>query len=291
MGNGGVGGSATDPALVRPSPAVDPFDPTSSVRRRRGRLVALGAAATVVLLVLVVPSLVPAVGFGIVTHESCGLGRVEASGYFWTPTILVNSPYLGSAWANWTEPGSLTSINVSGGQSAGIFELVEWNLSSARNISTLGPGLNQPCDRSLVPTAAATRDEIGYNLAHPLNWSDVNETQNFTYVVDGLGLGSGYDAPSVRFGNAFDPSSVRLNISTCGGGPSESDASSTEYPVEIPFAMNGHTLWVGGQFPASVRYSYRFPANGVWHISNPTPGVSDVFDDGWAFDFRACGLP
>ncbi|MCI4344202.1 MAG: hypothetical protein L3J87_01050 [Thermoplasmata archaeon] len=249
------------------------------------------ATASAVVIALVVPLLFPGVGFGLVTHETCELGPVEATGVFWTPMILLNSPYLGWAWANLTESGFILGINISDGGSAGVFELAEWNLSGTRNVSTVGPGVNHPCVQPLLPTASPSHDEGGYTLAHPLNRSDANETANFSMADPGFRAEHPPLLPSVRFGNAFDPASVRFNASTCGGGAAASDSSSTEYSFEIPFTSNGHTLLVPAQLPALVSYSYRFPANvGVWQISNPDPGVTELFHGGWAFNFRTCAI-
>ena len=284
----GVSETGSNPADLPPSRDL-PGRATAG-RRPRRRTVAVGAIVTTALL-LVVPSLVPAVGFGILTHEVCGVGRGEATGYFWTPVLLLNSPYLGQAWANLTvQPVLTTETSASNGSSTGIFELVEWNLSATRNVSTLGPGLNNPCIRPVVATASPTLDELGYDLVHPLNWSDANEIENFSAVDPGLGPESGHSVPSVRFYNSFDSGARWYNTSTCGGGAAVSTTTATEYPVEIPFAQNGRTLWVATQFPTNVAYAYRFPANGgAWHTTNSDPGATNLGGGGWAFEYRACG--
>jgi hypothetical protein len=285
-----VGVSATEVATVLASP--DPADRAPSVRRHRRRVVTVATIVTATVLLLVVPLLLPSIGFGIVSHEGCGLGQVEATGYFWTPGILLNSPYRGAAWANWTFQGVTYGAQVNDGNSSGLFELVEWNLSTTRNVSTMGPGVNRPCVRPFVPLSSPIDDQSPYDLAHPLNWSDANEIDNFSFAAAELGPGARQPVPSVRFDNAFDPAAVRSSFSSCLGGASGSHASSTEYDFEVPFTWNGHTLWVPAQFPAIVQYAYWFPANGgTWRISNPDPGGTDVSEGGWAFDYQGCGVP
>lgn len=235
-------------------------------------------------LAIALPSVLP-LGFGILTHISCGTGSVVASAVLWTPRLLLNSPYLGSAWANSSGWGVGPLTN---GSSVGVFSLEEWNLSPRQDRTVLGSGVDAPCAGGWAVNATARGGLVSYSLGHPLVASDAQEIGNFS-MTDWLPFSADYgqNFSSVYFQNGLPNLSDRT-VSTCGGPSAQLGASSSGYPVTVPFEVGPAHVLVATTVLSPVAYSYGFPADaGVWPVfTGGSPGAGSL--GGWAFGYAPC---
>ena len=245
------------------------------------------ATLTVVafLVALVVPPLIPS-GGGIAYHYECIAGSRAVIGTFWTPLLIVNSPYggfaNGSATPAWASQNDSAPVNLSesNGSAAGIFVLDQWSMRSLFTRLAGGPGWNHSCSESeevLVSVHAITFSLNGssrWYLTVPLlpsgSTNDSIEPSRFNY--------SGYS--SVVFGAEFRNNAG--GIGTCYGPGFGTTLTEAGVQFEIPTVSANTTVLVPANLQVSVLDHYFFPGvpstlGGVWLVML-TPSAGEAFE-------------
>ena len=232
--------------------------------------------AAAVAVVILIPVVVPDVGFGVVTHEICSTGKVLETADFWTPEAMENSPYLGESWAN--ETSGAAHLNTTNGQANGLFVLDQWDLVATQNTSVAGPGLATPCTAAATATYTATSEFVSLSLLPPGSTNDLPEQTSFIHN----------GTPSVIFDNTLTGGGS-LPVNTCGTDHGQNEtATSAVYPIVVPLPGAGGRNHIAVLYPASVSYAYRFPENGIWTASWPPRDASGGYEGGWSFSYRSC---
>lgn len=265
-----------------PSVVVAPPRPTRAPWILFGALVAVGVA-----ILVLIPVLVPDVGFGVAYHEVCETGAVVDTEVFWTPVLMLNSPYQGSAWAN----GSGSGINATNGQAMGLFAFLHWDLFTLYNGSVAGPGISSPCSSKYAATYSPSISgqvwEITAILLPRGSTDDSHEETSFsaTNQTDVL-------VPSVIFDNTpYTPTSGGLEVNTCVSETVVSkSAGSAVYPITVPFAGVGNQHYLSVLFPSSVGYSYIFPVGGAWSVQYAETDTAGGYEGGWTFQYHSCTM-
>jgi hypothetical protein len=259
-------------------------------RRRIGSRLAL-AVGIVVGLVLPLTVFV-AGGGGILNYTVCDRGSEVSSANYWTPYSLTNAPYLGHAYYKATfslletfGPTKVvaTGILTNGNVSTGYFETQNWTFYLQSNVTSNGPGLNNPCASRYAAFPSAPGLDVssqGLPLQGPGNTSNAGEPTTFSYSG-----WVGRPLPSAVFSNGFYTANSP-SITTCGTTYKEVNLTSTSFQV---------TFDLGPGLPPATytmlsleNWTYSFPANGgTWQVddlqSNPDgPG------GGLAFSWTSC---
>lgn len=259
--------------------AATPSPP--SPRPPRGPWILFGGLLVAAIAVVVaIPLLVPTVGFGIAVHEVCGTGAEVESQEFWTPVVLLNSPYGGQAWGNGTGPGLVPIVNAVNGEARAAVEPLTWHLYRLVNTSAAGPGLSSPCSAGYAATSTSTGDISEVQLLPIGSTTDFGEATSFTY--EGI--------PSVLFTpTSYSSSSGGMQIDNCPARVAvEENTTSAVYPITIPFTVAGTSHPVRVLFPASVRYTYEFPLGGEWDVYFAGTDPQGQSDGGWTFTWQSC---
>ena len=249
----------------------------------RGPWILLGGLlVAAVAIVVAVPLLVPGIGFGVAVHEVCRTGGEVESEQFWTPVVLVNSPYGGQAWGNATSPDYADPIvYVANGQARVAVESLTWQLDRLVNGSAAGPGVSSPCAAGFAATSTGYGAGVSAVQLLPNGTStDVGEPTSFTFA----GLSSVIFNPTPYTG-----SSGGVQIDNCEGiTTGEQTASSSVYPITIPFSGPGTSHYVGVLFPASATYAYKFPVRGMWAADFAATDAQGQYEGGWTFTSVSC---
>ncbi len=256
-----------------------PRPPSPSPWGHRGPWVLFAALVVgAVAIVVAIPLLVPAVGFGVVEHEVCTTGSVLESRLFWTPIILLNSPYRGNAWAN----GSGWGINASNGAAVGIFRALDWRLSARENSSAPGPGLATPCTTDLSASYLTT-SASGFETELLLpagSMDDVGEATSFSLNGNASVLFD--NTPTSMLSGGFQVDNcLTWNLPSA-------NASSGVYPITVPFPGSGDRYFVSLLFPAPATYAYKFPFDGAWAAGYAVKDSASVSEGGLTFTTLSC---
>ncbi len=241
--------------------------------RRRG-IWALGIViVALVVLVILLPVAFPQVGYRILPSVTCRAGSLVATEQYWTPEILLNSPYRGEAWGNQTV-GPNIEMGADNGSASGGFRLDTWSVYTAENVSSL---TNTPCSQPYVAQLTSTSGSFAsFPLLAGGSTSDAAEMTSFTHL--------GYQ--SLSFSNGY----VNDNFGgtgTCSGLRYATTADSVSYPVGIPFTHAGQTFQLPGSVASHVAYFYIFPGGGNWDFFNPQ-AASPAYEGGLAFSYSSC---
>ncbi len=246
-------------------------------------LLALAVASLVVTGIAVIP-LVVGSPWSLVAHYACGPGPAIAKEDLWTPLVLVNSPYGGSANGTGTYPipggWSSDSVGVVNGSATAALVLETWSVSPSLPVLVAGPGPNAVCTGFL---ALGTMDGMYQNTALQPNGTTTDAGQP-TSIVRADPYANSYD--SVRFHNGY--SEQDLSVTTCGASSIVLGARATSIAVEVPFIQDGSTRTASATIDATFNYTYTFPANfGTWSIDDLNTGANAP-GGGWAFSFAPC---
>ena len=191
-------------------------------------------------------------------------GPIVAEGIFWTPVILLNSPYAGYATATQSltytatytftsGPVTLTSkvstqvsqtIYASNGEAVGLFRLDKWAIYSTKMVAVPYPTY-QPCTQPYVAQdlGPVLINNAPYYKVIPIlppgTTSDENEPSQ---VYATLPNGTGYY--SINFNNGFSNNMVE-NLDMCSAnGPytlSVSQSSTTLLTTNVGISINGYS--------------------------------------------------
>lgn len=257
--------------------------------------------AGVVLAAVVLFSSLALVGAGWapLVHWSCeAQGIVAVGSEVMVPAVLVNSPYLGSAFGlavapesfpgmqGFGPPGSSVGlgVNASLGGAGGAFFLVNVSVYHVADALAVGPGTNARCDGPLraVLSSAPRTALYGTPVPVPSNESDVHEAAFLAHPMHPSG------GTVVAFFNNSFWTANRPSVSTCG------DTSGiTTSTVGTGLTLGFNATWQGTNyvvpyhFPFALNFTYHFPANaGIWQVDDL--GAPGGPGGGWAFQYQPC---
>jgi hypothetical protein len=251
------------------------------------------------------PHLSPSPGVGLEYYGHCIQGSAVNTSKFWTPVLMLNSPFGGSASAiagvtissSFTVsagPLSLKSvetygigaqINATNGQATGVFQLDTWTTYSTTYSYNTDPP-STPCTQLYVSHVTGT--SLTYTTEQLLKIgspADVGEATSFS--LDGY--------PSVIFSNGFQSTSG--SYSTCmeptGTLPTTSSSLSSQ-DFSLSVGVSGGSVSVDGVLGFSwsaakgvaSAYEYNFPVNDFWWLSNLDGGSGST--NALAFSAYVC---
>jgi len=214
--------------------------------------------------------------------EQCTLGSQVAQAWLWTPIILLNSPYLGSAtgtksisvsssftivsgdpsvtgaviMTSNTETVSSATINASDGGAAGYFELDQWTIYQAVTKWVAGV-VDNPCTQPYVAKITATSYPAMYysaSILPPGTQSDENEPTSVSH--------DGYS--SVTFYNGYSYESGKQDV-CYPVSVSTSTTQVTSISISVAAQGNSASGTFGETTSSSSAYSYNFPVVGTWY--------------------------
>lgn len=268
------------------SPKGDPPQGSPTPSRWTRKVPPITAVAVVAFLVaLVVSPLIPS-GGGVAYHYECIAGSEAVIGTYWTPLLILNSPYggfaNGSAKPSWTSQNDSAPVNLSesNGSAAGIFVLDQWSMISLATRLVGGPGWNHSCSESkeaLVSVHAITFSLNGtpswyltVPLLHSGSTNDSIAPPRFNY--------SGYS--SVVFGAEFQNNAG--GIGTCYGPGFGTTLTEAGIQFELPTVSANTTVLVPAKLQVSVLDHYFFPGvpatlGGIWLVML-TPSAGEAFE-------------
>lgn len=212
--------------------------------------------------------------------EACRRGPALASQWLWTPLILLNSPYHGSANGSRSSSiltftsGGLTlssaigqgtvQIGASDGQATGFFELDEWTIYSTYNQYQAGfedGACTQPYVAQITSSPCSSGSPGCQIVTHELlpmgTRSDEGEP---THLSAG-----GY--PSVEFRNGYDPAAPPAGtLMDCAPGLTMSTSGNQAPGETLTVTIGGRSASgsLRGDGSSTNTYSYTFPTTGTW---------------------------
>lgn len=255
--------------------------------RKRARSWVLVISAVALVLLLSTPFF-GAYSGGLVYHLTCGpVGRAVAVERLWTPEILVNSPYGGSANATYSAPGGgwQSSTSVSNGSAGGLFSLDNWTVFVTGSLTVLGPGVNQLCSQSYTAMDARGGSEVGIDLLPANSTSDAQEPTQ----ISEWDFVSHATYGSIVFANGYTPNATNLldSCNSTGTGLPDQPLRSSALQVKVPVTLGGQVVNVTASLPDSVSFTYSFGIPGTWHFTDLSSG-NQARGGGLAFDFAPC---
>ncbi|MCL4445177.1 MAG: hypothetical protein M1464_05945 [Candidatus Thermoplasmatota archaeon] len=236
-------------------------------------------------------SLSPQIG---IPYECRVLSNAVNTTYLWTPVVLINSPYGGSASGYSTTevysrysfsygPGPYTTqtseeatywVSATDGNSSGIFLPYKWVSYPTKTYAVIGNGVNQYCAQPYVSEISGNPLNVaylGYYTGSPP--SDAGEPTN-------LPAYEGYNFVAFHNGYTSDNS-----------GYSACDAPGAQYSVSDStietISVSGGYDTVSGDMSiilgtgASTSFTYIFPAYGVWDVTF----LGNGYPSALAFDY------
>jgi hypothetical protein len=223
----------------------------------------------VVAVILILP-FTPA-QLGLAFHLGCQVGSVVESEVLWTPWLVVDSPFGGTAdgVANVTNPaGNMVSsgpVVADNGSAVAEFSLNNWTVRTQSQGWILGPGADQACsgayfvslDRIPVrpPTSSSTNFLINVSLLGEGNTSDASQPHAITAgghssVVFGVNFTNNYNF-----------------IDTCQGSGITEKVTVSEEAVGVPVSIPGTGGIIAVEVSVQAFYVYQYPGapGGVWY--------------------------
>jgi hypothetical protein len=264
--------------------------PTSGVTKKtqKSKLLLVLLIVSVILVPLSVVPLVSGLSFGIVNHYACVPMNAVVAQAFWTPVLIVNSPYGGNATgttyvpASWLPKGTEQSWSTIAlnGSSEGLFMLLNWTLHNAQTLIVAGPGFNLKCGGSYLALLQPnpTMDSMSVGLSGNLTSTD-GRIPPYSSLFSTMGY------PFAEFQDQFSNSTVSSTFNSCSDGGFGGSSNSSNIPVEIPFNVGGKIVSVNSSVEWSQHYVYWF-ASGNWLADNLTQSHSGT---GLAFSSLPCG--
>jgi len=236
------------------------------------------------------PSSTPAIG----VHTVCELSSAVASTQFWTPVILLNSPYGGNSSVTQTvtyqgnygftysADGSVSTstskesgvtINAVNGASWGYFQLDGWTIYSTKNVSAPGDAGSVPCSAPYAAEIVSTSTTTGtYQILAAGTESDAGEP---TSIYEN-------NYYSVVFHNGYT-SETGLEYNC--GSTSWSTSTTTVFQVSIAPTISYEGYSVTGQVTLTVTTStaYHYTLGVGEYAWQSLDGASNM-DGALAFD-------
>lgn len=249
-------------------------------------------------------------------EQRCSIGSAIATNDLWTPVILLNSPYGGSAtgssstslygsfsitagpvtYSTSTSSQLATKISASNGGAEGLFQLDQWTIYPATTIEVYTTDYqNLPCTEPYIAQITGTTgDYTTYQLLNNSSTADYNEATSFSAALQNTGVV--YN--SVNFQNNYQVYSGEIqNSGNVQSGPTMTVAQQTMSSFSVSVSISGDTavgtgsvLEVGTSSffglitTYGTSYTYNFPAwaNTYWDYSDLTggssPGLAFVYE-------------
>ncbi len=219
-------------------------------------------------------------------HYYCGLGSAIWSGQLWTPVILLNSPYRGSAesysgetyqthysiggFSSSTSSTNAWQISARNGDAKGLFQLDTWTIYNTQLKFTAAGGVSEGCTVGQTAEITSTSSHFApiYIIHSHGTTSDIGEPTQVSYPLNGVNY------TSVIFNNGFNPNtwSDTSPSMTVGGGA-------------------GATFTTSGQTMNSVGFSISAVISGSTDILSGTlTGVTSGIWDWWTFSYHYYGF-
>lgn len=241
------------------------------------------------------------------THIECRvLSTVVNTTYLWTPVILLNSPYGGSAsgsdstylYSQYTYsagPVSLSSktsqvatvqVSDSNGAASGAFELYKWVSYQTQDYAVIGDGLNQYCTQPYLSEISGNSLGLTFQGILPQGTtSDAKEPTNLS-IYDGHNF--------VTFNNGYTANNYP--ISTCGATGSYQVTQSTleTISVSIKISVSGSYYTVSGNMGmlygsgSSTSFTYNFPSYGYWDTTELSGSIGGALAFSYVGDNSGC---
>mgnify|MGYP001626404197 CR=1 FL=1 len=240
----------------------------------------------------------------------CGIGSEVAEGIYWTPIILLNSPYAGSASAmqslTYTAtftfnsgPATLTSqalwtssftINANDGEAIGLFRLDEWAIYSTKLVPVIVG--YEPCTQPYVAKdlGPVPVDGAQYFKVIPIlpsgTTSDENEP-NQVYATAVFPNGTIEDFYSIDFNNGFN--SIESILDMCSATQlmtmSVSQSSTTLLTTSVGVSVDGYSSSGSAtiQTTATNAWSYTLSPGYIYYIS-----YAGGQGPAYAFEIQTC---
>jgi hypothetical protein len=271
-------------------------------------------------------AIAPAYGYGACEPGYscvCQLYQPVQSQLLWTPIIITNSPFGGSASASTTNTvqntfadqigaGAVTqvqsttvsdnswSLSATNGATDGLFELDTWTTYSTENVNFLpyGTGTYDPCTTNYgTEITGHTGDLLKYQLQ-----GDATCGCNIPYSFSATDLvsGSPYDGQtfsSVGWLDTWSYQHYNAGVSNCNSGNLQNSVTNTDFTsttigVSLTGSLSGTTISLSSvdtvQSGSSTTYTYNYPGNGgAWSFDYLNGHVHGEY----AFDWSACPPP
>lgn len=254
------------------------------------RRVLLWFATAGVIALFAVP-MVPAMPGQLAVHVVC-TSRAVAQETLWTPILLLNSPYEGSATGTYSVRvggnSETMTMNASDGAAAGLFRLENWTVSRQVTEWAAGPGINHACT---APYRAEGTYQQSYYVTAPLvangSASDVNETAIVTLPTpEVIPWRPPTTYGSVLFDNSFvapdrppiDSCSVPAYIPAVLG-----NAATQSIEVWVPVGSPQNATLIAATIPSDLTFSYALSGSFAGLLeqeSTPSGGL--------AFEWASC---
>lgn len=246
-------------------------------RRRRRRIELVVVTAAVIAILIFVLPLIGA--WGLPYHWACE--RESELGYadFWTPLVLLNSPFQGTANATGTLllngepiPGAAGSIEATNGSSVGLFGLVRYLIFPMSTYLEFGAGRSAPCT---APMEAV----VGGYFVNPNTGAAVTPVELASagrMATQGVQAGFTLDTyHTVGWGSMDYNFSVQpeANLTSC--------ESIRLFPVydQLNVTIQYEDSNLSIVLTSLQVFYYNLPPPGNWLVQNTASGT-------WAFDFR-----
>ncbi|MEM3637637.1 MAG: hypothetical protein QXX17_01255 [Conexivisphaerales archaeon] len=240
------------------------------------------------------------------SHWQCTLGNPIFTTQYWTPIILLNSPYGGSAtgtsstsvYAAFSIAGITSSsqsslantISAQNGEAVGLFSLDNWTYYYGYNRLVPGEGKDQPCPGPYVAKDTYHSNKvITYPLLPAGSQSDTNEITSF--IAQDNQSGNYY--PSITFSNGYTTNNDGYR-NTCPGVSTSVQVSNTviaEESFSISASYKGVQYSTNGLIDFTVTtsssqvYTYYFPGYfGIWYFDSLTGAANGAL----AFSYSHC---
>ena len=216
---------------------------------------------------------------------------------FWTPVLLVDSPFGGAATATgvasrsvggWA--GGSFEITAQWGEAAALLSLDHWSLHRESTIH-LGPGQNPMCQYAWTAVdqnrsnSTLTGDQLQTWYWLPAGtMSDAGEPEQRT-IDSSLAAGP---LPTVVIPVGFTgPTLGTTESCSAGAGALPYGLTSSQaLRFTVPFEVGGHLVPVSTSVAASVSYTYTLAANATGILGIDDSAVSSGY--GLAFDWHPC---
>ncbi|HXW67283.1 MAG TPA: hypothetical protein VEL82_05365 [Thermoplasmata archaeon] len=280
-----------------PEPALAPAgtarrSPSLAGRALPHRAGFLGALVVVAVVVLATTALyaAPSAGgaYGELEHSACVAGTPVAREVLWTPQVIINSPFGGTA------SGTITQIEANGtafqqtttwarnGTSDSIALALPWTIYRDHTDPVAGAGADAPCAGPYLARPSTASVLTTAWVSDENRTSDAGLPQQLN-VSPEIAATDG----SVLFSAGFTGPNEPV-ISNCPDGGRLSWTEESEYVhVDVPFDDDGVVRTAGATMDLLTNYTYATSIPGTFYVEN-LGELPDSFGSGLAFDYIPC---
>ncbi len=269
-------------------------------KRRRLRIGLLAFVSFTALLVALPSVAAASTPEPLDSHYVCALGSVIGSGQWWTPVILLNSPYHGSATGStqlttsmqlqfvmgaYSTSSSVSStVYASNGDAVGLFQLDDYSMYRVTYRAEPGPGQNCAIPYG-TPTAVMTGTTNNWDnqyLEPQGKGTYQNDINNQITQVSNL---PGYSGLSgVDFNNMYQSETGTYRV--CAPPLSIGISQSQETKAYLGVAISYGSISAGASLSMSSSSQYAFTYNFLVDGNYDYYSLDSSYSNGaWAFDY------